>query len=110
MVENGTLLLTLPCPEDHKIFERLHAGSSLGQYSLLRAKYENDCRIFYQVHSLRASTIYLISTDLLQKVRDRYPILKEEIKATSKWLACGSIPYCDFWIDFDRISEFKYEL
>jgi len=75
LVLDGTLLLTLPAVGDNKIFERLHLGSSLAVYSLLRAEKLDQGRIFFKVTSLRASTILLINKDLLTKVRKRYPVL-----------------------------------
>ena len=106
IVHEGSLALTLPYIGSHKVFEFLRSGSSLGQYSLLKRNVKGEGELSFLVKSERNSHIFLVSYELLQKVRSKYQNLDKAVRNTVKWLAInGQVPLCDFFIDHDRVSD-----
>ena len=107
IVERGTLKLTLPRYGYEKIFEKLRPGSSIGQYSILRSRYDGEGFFKFKVSSLRNSRIFKISSDLLMKVRTRYKGLDNEINKLrlSIFMINQGAPMCDFHIDYNYVSD-----
>ena len=89
-------------------FEKLTSGSSLGQYSLLRAHNINEGYLKFKVTSNRASQIFRIDSQLLNEVRSKYSILDREMTRINKWLYLeGGVPICDFKINQERKDVLK---
>ena len=106
IVNSGSLGLMLPRVGQNISLDYLRDRSSLGQYSILRHKHENEGVLVYLVKSVRDSHIFRIPIGLLNEVRAKFPILDREMAQTGRWLALfGKAPICDFWIDTKELAQ-----
>ena len=88
-------------------FEILSAGSSFGQYSLLKSqdlRPEVGTSHFY-VKAVKWSQIIYINHTLLSSVRAKFRKLDRAIDDDSKHILLNGIPYCDFSVNYAALKR-----